>query len=120
MHFLGTTTQKAPNIFLSTMNAQPLITSCYKCYAKNIYSKNAILSLPDKLMCMHTRLQVCKWYSKDYTYLLTYANAHHILFKFLPELKNTGHNTRKRVHNFVLSLKDDSNFIPSMLYSNLY
>src|SRR6218665_891961 len=46
------------------------------------------------------------------------SNPHHVLYTFLPELKNTGHNTRKRVHNFVLPLKDDSNFIPRMLYSN--
>jgi len=28
-----------------------------------------------------------------------------------------GPNTRKRVHNFVAPLRDDSNFIPRMLYS---
>ena len=48
------------------------------------------------------------------------SNSHQVLFKFLPELKNTGHNTRKRVHNIVLPLKADSNFIKRTLYNDIY
>src|SRR6218665_1721128 len=54
----------------------------------------------------------------DITQRAICSNPHHVLFKFLPELKNTGHNTRKRVKNFVFPLKDNCNFIPRMLYSS--
>src|SRR6218665_1150054 len=41
-------------------------------------------------------------------------NPHHVglLYRLLPELKKIGYNTRARAHNFVLPLKDNSNFLP--------
>src|SRR6218665_2294193 len=44
-------------------------------------------------------------------------NPHHVLYRLLPELKKSGYNTRARVHNFVPPPKDDSNFLPRMLYN---
>src|SRR6218665_4213482 len=46
-------------------------------------------------------------------------NPHHVLYRLLPELKKTGYNTRARAHNFVLLPKDNSNFLPRMLYIDI-
>ena len=44
------------------------------------------------------------------------TNDKHVLYKFLPEVKNTGHNLRKRVHLYNLPDKDDRNFFNRLLY----
>ena len=44
------------------------------------------------------------------------TNDKHVLYKFLPEVKNTGHNLRKRVHPYNLPDKDDRNFFNRLLY----
>jgi len=41
-----------------------------------------------------------------------------ILYRLLPKLKKTGYNTR--AHNFVLPHKNNSNFLPRMLYIDIY
>ena len=46
-------------------------------------------------------------------------NTNHVLYKFLPPHKITGHNLRKRKHNYSLPQKDDRNFIQRMLYRDL-
>src|SRR6218665_2030770 len=46
-------------------------------------------------------------------------NPHHVLYRLLQELKKTGYNTRARAHNFVLPPKDNSNFLPRMLYIDI-
>ena len=53
------------------------------------------------------------------------TNDKHVLYKFLPEVKNTGHNLRKRVHPYNLPDKDDRNFfnrfiIPWHCLNNLH
>ena len=35
-------------------------------------------------------------------------------------LVKTGYNTRARAHNFVLPPKDNTNFLPRMLYIDIY
>src|SRR6218665_1558011 len=47
-------------------------------------------------------------------------NPHNVLYKLLPELKKTGYNTRVRAHNFVLPPKGNFNFLPRMLYIDIY
>src|SRR6218665_4127267 len=46
-------------------------------------------------------------------------NPHHVLYRLHPEFKKTGYNTRARAHNFVLppTCKDNSNFLPRLLYT---
>src|SRR6218665_2168047 len=44
------------------------------------------------------------------------SNPSHVLRKYLPKLKNTGHNLRPRAHGYELPPKDDLNFIPRTLY----
>src|SRR6218665_2333997 len=46
-------------------------------------------------------------------------NKNHVLAKYLPEIKTTGHNLRLRAHGYVLPAKDDLNFISRVLYSKL-
>src|SRR6218665_2188493 len=49
-------------------------------------------------------------------------NPHHVhvLYRLLPELKKTGYNTRTRAHKFFLLPKNNSNFLPRMLYIDIY
>ena len=47
------------------------------------------------------------------------SNPSHVLRKYLPKLKNTGHNLRPRAHGYELPPKDDLNFIPRTLYNAL-
>ena len=47
------------------------------------------------------------------------SNPSHVLRKYLPKLKNTGHNLRPRAHGYELPPKDDLNFIPRTLYNTL-
>ena len=42
------------------------------------------------------------------------------VYRLLPELKKTGYNTRARALNFVLPPKDNTNFLPRMLYIDIY
>jgi hypothetical protein len=44
----------------------------------------------------------------------------HVLHSLLPTTRSHGHNLRSRSHNFVLPAKDDRNFIPRMLYRDIY
>src|SRR6218665_3996639 len=44
------------------------------------------------------------------------SNPSHVLRKYLPKLKNTGHNLRPRAHGHELPPKDDPSFIPRTLY----
>ena len=39
------------------------------------------------------------------------TNQNHVLAKYLPEIKTTGHNLRPRAHGYVLPIKDDLNFM---------
>jgi len=43
------------------------------------------------------------------------TNKNHVLAKYLPEIKTTGHNLRPRAHGYVLPAKDDLNFISRVL-----
>ena len=43
-------------------------------------------------------------------------NPNHVLYKFLPEIKSTGYNLRKRAHPYSLPIKDDRNFMNRVLY----
>src|SRR6218665_524566 len=47
------------------------------------------------------------------------ANPTHVLSKYLPNIKTTGHNLRPRGHRFELPEKEDSNFMSRLLYSSL-
>src|SRR6218665_2853731 len=47
-------------------------------------------------------------------------NPQHVLTNLFPPRKNTGHNTRARVHNFELPKKNKKKYIPHMLYTNIY
>jgi len=47
-------------------------------------------------------------------------NPQHVLTNLFPHHKNTEHNTRARVHNLKLPTKDERNYIPRMLYTNIY
>src|SRR6218665_3770748 len=46
-------------------------------------------------------------------------NPNHVLRRFFLEKAPTGHNLRPRAHNFVLSIKDNNNFVPRILYNEL-
>ena len=47
------------------------------------------------------------------------TNKNHVLAKYLPEIKTTGHNLRSRAHGDVLGLpmKDDLNVMSIVLYT---
>src|SRR6218665_950225 len=47
------------------------------------------------------------------------TNPSHVLSKYLPKLKDTGHNLRPRAHGYELPPKDDLNFIPRTPYNAL-
>ena len=47
------------------------------------------------------------------------TNPRHVLSKYLPKLKDTGHNLRPMAHGYELPPKDDLNFIPRTLYNAL-
>ena len=44
----------------------------------------------------------------------------HVLHKHLPEARQINYNLRHRAHWFRLPLKDDRNFIPRLLFKDLY
>jgi len=48
------------------------------------------------------------------------TNESHVLRSFLPESRSHSYNLRTRVHGYKLPPKDDRNFIPRMLYKNIY
>ena len=48
------------------------------------------------------------------------SNPGHALYALLPAIHSHEHNLRPRPHNFQLPNKDDKNFIPRMLYKNIY
>src|SRR6218665_1688010 len=47
------------------------------------------------------------------------TNKNHVLAKYLPEIKTTGHNLQPRAHGYVRPAKDDLNFISRVFYSKL-
>ena len=47
-------------------------------------------------------------------------NPNHVLRKHFPETRHTNHNLRLRAHEFKLPLKDDRNFVPRLLFKNMY
>src|SRR6218665_2672169 len=47
-------------------------------------------------------------------------NPQHVLANLFPQHKSIGHNLRSRVHSYTLPIKDANNFIPRMLYANIY
>src|SRR6218665_3820580 len=47
-------------------------------------------------------------------------NPQHVLVNLFPQHKNTGHDLRLMVHSYTLPIKDENNFIPRMLYTNIY
>ena len=47
-------------------------------------------------------------------------NQGHVLRRFLPEPRRNSYNLRPRAHGFTLPHKDDRNFIPRLLYRNMY
>ena len=47
-------------------------------------------------------------------------DPNHVLCKFLPEAKWAIYNLRPRVHEFQLPTKDNRNFIPRLLYKDIY
>ena len=48
------------------------------------------------------------------------SNASHVLHALLPATRSHVHNLRPRPHSFILPEKDTKNFIPRMLYKNIY
>src|SRR6218665_3308792 len=56
---------------------------------------------------------------RNYPIRLISTNKNHVLAKYLPEIKTTGHNLRPRAHGYVFPAKDDLNFISRVLYSKL-
>jgi hypothetical protein len=48
------------------------------------------------------------------------SDQYHVLHGLLPATRSQGHNLRPRAHNYVLPAKDDRNFIPRMLYRDMY
>ena len=47
-------------------------------------------------------------------------DPNHVLCKLLPEAKRVSYNLRPRVHGVQLPNKDDRNFIPRLLYKDIY
>ena len=48
------------------------------------------------------------------------SNPCHVLYHLLPAITSHHYNLRDRPHNFSLPLKDNCNFLPRMLYTNIY
>ena len=48
------------------------------------------------------------------------SNPLHVLRRFFPELRQNKYNLRLRSHEFVLPPKDDRNFIPRLLYRDMF
>jgi hypothetical protein len=48
------------------------------------------------------------------------SDNQHVLHKLLPQTVSHGYNLRDRSHNYELPTKDINNFIPRMLYRNIY
>src|SRR6218665_2581387 len=44
----------------------------------------------------------------------------HVLHKHLPEARQINYNLRPRAHGFRLPLNDDRNFIPRLLFKDMY
>src|SRR6218665_1400912 len=47
-------------------------------------------------------------------------NPCHVLNSRLPEKRNTNYRLRPRAHQFNLPQKDDKNFLPRLLFTNIY
>ena len=47
-------------------------------------------------------------------------DRHHVLHALLPDTRSHGHNLRPRSHNYTLPAKDDRNFVPRMLFRDIY
>src|SRR6218665_1464756 len=47
------------------------------------------------------------------------GKPHHVLRRSYHEKKSSGHNLRTRAHNFLLSEKDDRNFVSRSIYAEL-
>jgi hypothetical protein len=48
------------------------------------------------------------------------SDCHHVLHALLPVIRSHGHNLRPRTHNYALPPKDDRNFVPRLLYRDIY
>ena len=48
------------------------------------------------------------------------SDQYHVLYGLLPAIRKHGHNLRPRAHHFELPVKDDRNFLPRMLYRDMY
>ena len=48
------------------------------------------------------------------------SDQYHVLYGLLPATRTHGHNLRPRAHHFELPVKDDRNFLPRMLYRDVY
>ena len=73
------------------------------------------------------------WYVEDAQPLANMANdadkrlfraiktdLSHVLRQLLPKPKHTGFDLRPGAHDYELPAKDEDNFIPRMLYKNIY
>src|SRR6218665_2993894 len=47
-------------------------------------------------------------------------DPNHVLRKNFPETRPTNYNLRPRAHEFKLPLKDDWNFVPRLLFKDMY
>jgi len=47
-------------------------------------------------------------------------DPNHVLRKHFPETRPTNYNLRPRAHEFKLPLKDDRNFVPRLLFKDMY
>src|SRR6218665_1096677 len=47
-------------------------------------------------------------------------DPNHVLRKHFPEARPTNYNLRPRAHEFKLPLKDDRNFVPRLLFKDMY
>jgi len=47
-------------------------------------------------------------------------NPNHVLRKLLPEVRQTNSDLCHKAHKFKLPIKDEWNFIPCLLYKDMY
>ena len=65
--------------------------------------------------CLASSLGMGGWNILGYCTTIS-PNPCHVLRHYFREREHTGHNLRPRAHNFALPIKDDRNFISSVLY----
>jgi len=49
-----------------------------------------------------------------------HLDPNHVLRKHFPETRPANYNLRPRAHEFKLPLKDDRNFVPRLLFKDMY